>query len=363
MYKVILYVILVFISFPLQGQFHNLKLPKSSPKVTETQQLGITEITISYSSPAVRGRDVWNSIIPFDSKPIPWRAGANMNTRLKFSTDVKINGIHFPTGSYGFHLIPRREGKWTILFASNDNLWGSYYLDPEKEVFAKINVEPESCAFQENMNFSFSDRTDSTFVIALQWADKSIPFTVEVDLNKTVLASLRYELRGINTNRWEAWNDAANWCLQRNTNLEEALSWAKRSIKGGFNGFAANKNINNLSTKLRLLNALNRKEEANKVIEEIQSISYQPGDAFNFGNTLLRELNNYTAAKDFFVKAAQKYPDTWFLVAGQGLADYFLGDVKGGIKTLENIMEKAPPQAKSRLETIIKQMQDGTFQY
>lgn len=363
MRSIFLYVFCLFISFPLFAQFHNLKIPKSSPKVVETQQLGITNITVEYSSPATRGRDVWDRIIPYDGNPIPWRAGANMNTRIKFSTEVKINGERFPAGSYGFHIIPRKEGKWTLLFASNDNLWGSYYLDMEKEVFAKIDIATDSCAFQENLNFNFFNRTDSTLTVALQWANKSIPFQVEVDLNKTVIASLRYELRGINTNRWEAWNDAASWCLRRNTNLEEALHWAERSISGGYGGFAANKNINNLSTKMGILNALDRKEEANKIIEEVQTISYQPSEAFAFGNTLLREVKNYAAAKEFFVTAEQKYPNTWFLNVGKGFADYFLGDVKAGIKILKASKENAPPHAKPQLDAIIQQMEAGTFQF
>jgi len=250
------------------AQYHTLNLPRPSPGVQETQTLGITKITIEYSSPAVRGRDVWNEVVPYDGQPIAWRAGANMNTRIQFSTDVTINGVSVPAGSYGLHMIPRKEKDWSLLLAENDQQWGSYYLDIEKDVFKSIEITPGECDHRENLTYEFLDRTDSTLVVALDWEKKSIPFTVGVDLNKTVIESLHSELLGVNTYRWEAWNDAARWCLNRNTNLEEALEWANRSINGGYNGFAADKNLNNLSTKIEILKALRRDEEARTTMAE-----------------------------------------------------------------------------------------------
>ena len=110
---------ILLLALSAQAQFHTMKLPKASPHVLVTQQLGITDISIDYSSPATKGRNVWEEVVPFEGKPIAWRAGADMNTRIKFSTDVTINGESFPAGSYGFHIIPHKEGKWELLFAEN----------------------------------------------------------------------------------------------------------------------------------------------------------------------------------------------------------------------------------------------------
>ena len=93
------------LAMAVTGQFHTMKIPQSSPKVIETQRLGITDITVDYSSPATRGRDVWNEVINSYSDPnLAWRAGANMNTVITFSTDVTINGKSLKAGSYGFHI-------------------------------------------------------------------------------------------------------------------------------------------------------------------------------------------------------------------------------------------------------------------
>ena len=84
------------------------------------------------------------------------------------------------------HIIPRND-TYTLLFAHNYNLWGSYYLDMDKDITIEVTVNPESCALSEQLDFEFLNRTDNSLVIGLEWGKKRIPFKVEVDLNKTVV--------------------------------------------------------------------------------------------------------------------------------------------------------------------------------
>ena len=124
-----------------------------------------------------------------------------------------------------------------------------------------VDVTATTCEKTEQLNYEFFDRTEDSVTIGLEWDTRQLPFTVKVDLNQTVVASFRDELRGINTYRWQAWNDAAYWCWRHDTNLEEALTWADRSINGGLNGFAANGNLENFLTKARILKKLGRDDE------------------------------------------------------------------------------------------------------
>lgn len=355
------FILLVAMPIGLRAQFHTMTMPNASPHVIETQELGVTKITVDYYAPSVRGRKVFETVVPFEGDPIPWRAGANMNTRIKFSTDVKINGVDFPAGSYGYHIIPRKNGPWEILFASNDNLWGSYYLDTKKDIYKEIKVEPTTCAFQEIMNFDFNNRTDSTVVVALQWEETSIPLTLEVDLNKTVLSQFRSELRGINTYRWEAWNDAARWCLNRNINLEEALSWADRSINGGYGGFAANKNINNMQTKVELMYRLKKTAKIPDMVDEAKGMIEQPHEAYYFGEALLK-AKAYPLAKDFFAGALEKYPDVWYIPMSVAATDYLMGKKKEAIKAMEALETSVDSRTKNRVQQIKSEMEAGTFQ-
>ncbi|MGG5486513.1 DUF2911 domain-containing protein [Gaetbulibacter sp. PBL-D1] len=345
----------------LYAQFHTLSIPQTSPKIQESQMLGVTKITIDYSSPALKGRDVWNNsgIIPQQGNPIPWRAGANMATVIEFSTDVKIEGKLLKSGKYGFHIIPKGD-TYDLLFAHNYDQWGSYYLDVENDVSLRVSVSSESCAKSEQLDYEFLNRTESSLVVGLEWGEKRIPFTVEVDLNTTVVESFRSELRGINTYHWQSWNDAASWCLEHNTNLEEALQWVNRSINGGYGGFAADKNLTNISTKIRLLTKLNKTEEAKTTIAEAKQLNATVYEANGFSRFLLQN-GFYQDALEYCNISLKSNPDTWFLELNRGLSQYFLNNKKAALKDVRKALKTTPEQFQSRLKEIIIEIENNTY--
>ena len=343
-----------------QAQFHTIKIPQASPKVVETQRLGVTDITLDYSSPATRGRDVWNTMIQSDSDPnLAWRAGANMNTRISFSTDVTINGTPLKAGSYGLH-IDADGDDYVLMFAHHDNLWGSYYLDRDQHITLKTTVQAEACPTSEQLDYEFINRTDSTVTIALEWGEQRIPFAVGVDLNKTVVENFRYELLGINTYRWEAWNDAARWCLNHNTNLEEALDWANRSIDGGYSGFAANKNAANLTTKARLLGRLDMLTELDQTISELIALDMNAGQA-NEASIFLLQIEKPESALGLLNSTVKQYPDAWYLKLNRAIANYFLNKQKAALRELAIVREHAPENFQGRLIEIITEVENGTY--
>lgn len=343
------------------GQFHTLKIPKPSNHVQETQTLGVTDITIDYHSPAVRQRDVWNNtdIIPQNAEPIAWRAGANMATTIQFSTDVTIEGQPLAAGKYGFHIIPRDE-KYELLFAHNPEQWGSYYLDLENDITLSVEVEAEEAPFSEKLDYEFLNWTPSEVTVALEWADRRIPFKVAVDLNNTVVESFRYELRGINTYRWQAWNDAAQWCLQHNTNLEEALEWANRSINGGYGGFAANKNAGNLRTKAQLERSLGKMAELETTLTDAVAHIQNPDDV-NFFSIYLLGIKKTEMAMDLLEKSLKTNPDTWFLMLNQAVGHYQQGKSKKAINQMTTVKELAPESFNETLNGIELRMREGTY--
>ncbi|MCR9264938.1 MAG: DUF2911 domain-containing protein [Flavobacteriaceae bacterium] len=358
-----LFVCALLLSAPLGAfaQFHTLKIPQTSNRVTETQQLAVTDITISYSSPSVNGRDVWNNpnIIPQKEQPIAWRAGANMNTTISFSTDVLIEGQSLKAGTYGYHIVPDGND-FELLFAHNHNQWGSYYLDRENDVTLAVNVNGEACEFSEKLDYEFLDWTPNSVTIGLEWADKRVPFKVSVDLETTVVESFRSELRGINTYHWQAWNDAARWCLDHNTNLDEALQWANRSINGGFNGFAADNNLTNMSTKALLLEQLGRSDEVSAVLDEVSGMVDNAMEA-NSTSMLMLRLDQPKKALDFVTSKIKEYPEAWFLKINKGVSHYFLNDPKRAIKELESVLPETPQQFQPRVQEIIDEVQSGTY--
>ena len=203
-----------------------LETPQVSPKAFVGQAVGLTEVMVKYHRPATKGREVWGKLVPMNAI---WRAGANENTVIKFSTDVKIEGKDLAAGAYGLHMIPS-EDKWTVIFSNSTNSWGSFGYDQEEDAL-RVEVTPGKAGrFYEHLTYEFDNVGESGAVCALKWADKSIPFRIETDVHQVVLASMRNQLRNVEQFNWQAWHEAASYCLKNDINHEEALGWASRSV-------------------------------------------------------------------------------------------------------------------------------------
>lgn len=213
-----------------------LDLPRPSPNATVSQMVGVTKVSIQYSSPGVKGRKVWGDLVPYGEV---WRTGANENTTITFSTPVKIGGKELPAGTYGLQTIPT-EGDWTVIFSKNADLWGAFNYKPENDAL-RIQVKPQTVADSlERMTFTFEDTTDTSSNVVLRWEKLRVPFTVEVDTPKLVTAKVQEAVR------WQTPFQAANYCIQNNTCLDEAGRWIDASI-------ALQENFNNLRAKAMLL--------------------------------------------------------------------------------------------------------------
>jgi len=211
--------------------------PRLSPNASTSQLVGITDIDLHYSRPGVKGRAIWGALVPYDQV---WRTGANENTTIRFSTAVKVEGHELPAGTYGLQTIPT-AGDWTLILSKDADEWGAFDYKPEHDAMrATVKTRPGS-RFEERMGFRFEDLTDESATIVLAWEKLEIPFKVEVD-TKTMVATKAKE-----TIRWQTGYQAANWCLQNDTCLDEAQSWLDSSL-------ALQQNFNNLRA-LALLRA------------------------------------------------------------------------------------------------------------
>lgn len=345
------------------AQFHSLSMPQQSPEAGLRRQVGVTFVDIHYHSPAVRGRDVWNNtwVIPQKGNPIPWRAGANENTTFSFDTDVLIEGKPLKAGSYGFHVIPNGHAH-SLLFVQPDNLWGSYYVDMDKDVVLRVEVEDTVSSFEEYLRYAVLEQGRDYCTFALQWGDRMIPFTVQVDLAKTAVDKWRYELNGKNTYRWRAWNDAALWCVRNHTNLEEALIWANRSLEGGYGGFAGHYSFENLSTKVEILDALGHEEALKEILEGLPGQRFSADDAHYMGASLLR-IKRDKAAVELMKAGLKQHKGDFGMELYLGIAQYYLDHKKEALAALDACSSHCPENFKPRVAAIQNRMQDGTFEF
>ena len=212
-----IFFVLIFI-FSLTSFAQQIKTPRPSPDATVTQFVGVTEVKIDYSSPGVKGRKIWGELVPFGEI---WRTGANEATTITFSDPVKVTGNELPAGTYGIHTIPG-ENEWEFIFSKDTKVDGSSTFDKNKEVL-RISAKPEEHHFMERMTFLFTDVTDNSVNVNLLWDKLEVSFKIETKTNEIFLSNAREQLS------WSQTFQAAQYCLNANINLEEALSWIEAS--------------------------------------------------------------------------------------------------------------------------------------
>jgi len=170
-------------------------------KAAVSERIGITDVTISYDRPGVKGREgkIWGQLIPAgftdqgfgSSKAAPWRAGANENTTIEFTDDVKIEGQPLAAGKYAF-FVAYDPNECTLIFSKNNSSWGSFFYN-EKEDALRVKVKPTPLDKSvEWLKYEFTNQTENSATVALEWEKLSIPFKIEVDYIKTQLASFRH---------------------------------------------------------------------------------------------------------------------------------------------------------------------------
>ncbi|RPI76193.1 MAG: DUF2911 domain-containing protein, partial [Ignavibacteriales bacterium] len=135
----------------------DFRTPRPSPDATVSQFIGVTEITVDYSSPGVKNRKIWGELVPYGEV---WRTGANEATTITFSDPVKVNGSQLEAGTYGVHMMPG-ENEWEIIFSKDYEVDGPSNFDSNKEAL-RIKVKPEDHPFTERMMFTITDMTENS---------------------------------------------------------------------------------------------------------------------------------------------------------------------------------------------------------
>ena len=333
-------------------------------KASVSERIGITDVTIHYDRPGVKGREgkIWGDLVHTGfmdlgfgtSKAAPWRAGANENTTFTFSTDVMIEGKPLAKGTYGF-FIAMGNGDATLIFSNNSTSWGSFFYD-EKEDALRVTVKTMPVSESvERLQYQFIDEKDNSAVVALLWEKLKIPFTISVDLIKTQLESFRRELRSEEGFGPDAWVQAANFCADNNTNLQEALQWSDYAISGVFVG---QKNFKTLSCKANILNKLNRNAEADTLMKQAMPLATMQ-ELHGYGRQLLRQKKNKEALEAFKLNA-QKNPNVFTTNMGLMRGYSANGDYKNALKYAKMALPQAPDKAnKDALEKYIPMLEKG----
>ncbi len=350
---------LLLVTFSVHSQ---ITTPRGSQMATVSQTIGTSTVEITYSRPSVNGREIWGKLVPYGlnnlgfgtSTAAPWRAGANENTTITFSHDMKVEGKPIKAGTYGLHLEVKEGSKATLILSNNYSSWGSFFYDPAEDAL-KAEITTKETPFTEMLTFDFIDVKANTAVAALKWEKKAFPFTIEVPVSDIVLADIRNDMRGQTGFNRQTWEQAANYALNNGGDLNEAMGWIDNAIAGQF---YSQKTFGNLQIKSAILAKMGKQAEAEKLMDD----NLDMGSVFEvhqYGRQLIGAGNKDKAMKVFQYNA-KKNKDTWPVNYGLARAYSAKGDYKTALKHLEKAHENAPNAgSKGRVAANIEKLKKG----
>lgn len=254
-----------------------VRAPRPSPKASIMQSVGITDVTINYNRPGVRGRQIWGSLVPFDKV---WRTGANEATTIQFSEDVWINGNKLAKGLYSLHTIPNAS-EWTVIFNSVAEQWGSYSYDAAKDAL-RIKVAPQAADHREWLTFEIPEMTTDTAKIVIRWEKVAVPFTVDTKSTEKTMAQFRKVMNP--QPDWRTPYMAADFAFNNKGAATDAemTAWIEQSLK-------ANQNIANLYLRARMAERAGNKAEAVRYGE--MAIAAASADQADFASEVRRNVD------------------------------------------------------------------------
>ncbi|HSU29529.1 MAG TPA: DUF2911 domain-containing protein [Chitinophagaceae bacterium] len=320
-----------------------MDLPPSggNPRAKITEEVGITDITISYSRPDVNKREdsIWGKVVTWgfstsslitNKNTQPWRAGANENTTITFEHDVKFEGHPVKAGTYGIFMAMWPDSVMIIL-SNQSAAWGSFYYN-EKEDALRVIVKPLKLDKSvEWLKYEFIEQREKYCVIAMQWEKLSVPFRIDVDVDNIVAARLRDQVNGQKGFNALLLVSATNYLLNKNIYLEDALNWAQRA--------AAFRSYSTLRLLATAYEKLNRMKEADSVMTDALTIA-TINQYVGYGRTMIT-LKRADRALEIMQAGKTKFGDVFAIENGL----MFAYSAKGNFKEAQAAAEKAMSMA------------------
>lgn len=218
---------LLLLATALPASAQQLNTPRPSPKAKLEQRVGLTDLSVAWSRPGVKGRTIWGDLVPWDQ---PWRIGANEATTFTTSDAIRVNGKELPAGTWAVVAIPGRE-RWTIAFNPDKEMWGTNGYKAEKDVL-RVEVKPETTATSaEWLSFSFPEMTPRSAKLEFRWEKVRWTLDIEVEMEKKAMESIRAALAAAKPDDWRTPYRAASFCLDFDAACPEAIDWARSSVK------------------------------------------------------------------------------------------------------------------------------------
>jgi hypothetical protein len=267
-----------------------LQVPQVSQKASVMQRIGLSEVSVTYSRPAAKGRKIYGdwpvevkgeetldnqNTRPAGAPLVPWghvwRAGANEATVFETSDDILVNGQPLGAGRYLLAAVPGKEGEWTIIFNKDADQWGTFSYEAAKDVLrVKTKAQPLTES-EEFLTYTIDGMTPDTAQVNLRWEKLQVPFTVKVpDVQTKALAKIRAQVAAAKPDDVNTPSSAAGFARSMKA-TEDATKFAEAALRAVDLRLKAKEDFANLRAKSNILFSLGRNEEAIAVGEKAVS--------------------------------------------------------------------------------------------
>ena len=348
--------VLTLLACHITGIAQGITVPRTpSPAAVSSQTIGISTVTVKYSRPSVKGREVWGALVPYGwnvqtfglGNSAPWRAGANENTTIQFSHAARVEGQEVPAGTYGLFFVINKDNTGEVILSKDYRSWGSFFYDARQDLM-KAPIKIRTISPTEMLTYDFINLTKNSGELVLNWEAKQFPVKIEFAVDDIVMENAAEELKGTTGFNWQGFASAANYSLLNKTNYEQGLKWIDQAI-------AQNKSFVTLNMKSGLLKALDRKSEADQVMAEAIPIATEI-ELNQYGYQLLNQGEKERAI-EIFVLNTKQHPKSANAWDSLGEAYVGQGDKKNAIINFKKALSLNPPaNVKANSEKYLKQL-------
>ncbi|HEX6223779.1 MAG TPA: DUF2911 domain-containing protein [Chryseolinea sp.] len=340
--------------FAFPGFSQQITTPAPSPGSTVSQTIGISTVTVKYSRPAVKDREVWGKLVPYgwsaqpfgNRKEAPWRSGANLNTVIEFSHPATVQGKEVPAGSYGLFYVINQDNSGEVILSKDYRSWGSFWYEAENDQL-RAPIQIRDVAFTEWLTFDFIPVDKNSAELVLTWEKKQFPVTIKFAVDDIVMANAVEELKGPVGLNWRGFSSAANYTLTNKVQMDKGLEWIELAI-------AQAKNFTNLNIKSGLLQESGKSAEAEKIKKEALALATE-AELNNYGYQLLGE-SQFDKAIEILTLATERFPKSANAWDSLGEAYALKGDQKNAVINFKKSLKMNPPDnVKANSEKYLKQ--------
>jgi hypothetical protein len=330
----------MLVSFTAQAQ--GVTLPRvPSPAAEVSQTIGISTVTVKYSRPSVKNREIWGALVPYGwnvqafgaGNEAPWRAGANENTVVRFSHDVTVEGQHVPAGSYGLFFIINKDNTGEVILSKDNRSWGSFWYDRKQDQL-RAPIKLRDIAPTEMLTYDFIDLSKTSAEIVCNWEKKQFPVKIEFAVDAIVMANAAEELKGSTGFTSIGFSSAARYALENKTNLEQALAWSDQAV-------AQNNGFTTLSIKAGVLKEMGKTADADKIMVDATAIASE-NELNNYGYQLAND-GEQDRAIEIFKLNTQRHPRSANVWDSLGEAYVKKGDKTAAIASFRKSLSLNPP--------------------